>query len=212
LARVKKDPEERKAEIFEAARRLFVEKGFDATTVSDIVKDVGVSQGAFYWYFDSKEDILVAIADEYATRYYEELEAIFTSKRLDAAKKLERLFRTMEKAAGEGGKLADELHTAKHRQFHHWIARHLASRQLELVKSLVQEGLEEGLFDTPDPEAAALFLMLPGLFSHIEEDVPFLAEISQKRWLKHIARWLIASWATKALTDRCHSLQGFGGW
>ena len=38
----------------DAALELFVEKGFETTTINDVVKRVGVAQGLFYYYFGSK--------------------------------------------------------------------------------------------------------------------------------------------------------------
>jgi AcrR family transcriptional regulator len=181
---VRKDPEVRKAEIFEAALRLFNEKGYDATAISDIVKDVGVSQGAFYWYFTSKEDILEEAADVLAARMYEEFEAIVDNEHLGAGDKLDRFFEAMEKAALEGGQLVEEIHAPGHKHYHDKIARSIGASLLALVNRLIAEGIDEGVFDVPDPEAASLFILLPGMFSHGDEDLPMLSEMSVERWIE----------------------------
>lgn len=54
---------ERRTELMEAALRLFAERGFDKTQVSAITSLAGVSQGTFYWYFPSKDHVLVALMD-----------------------------------------------------------------------------------------------------------------------------------------------------
>jgi AcrR family transcriptional regulator len=46
------------------ATRRFAENGFHPTSVSDIVDGVGVGKGVFYWYFPSKEDLLLEILRE----------------------------------------------------------------------------------------------------------------------------------------------------
>lgn len=51
--------ERTRASIREAANRLFLEHGFEATTVDAIVAAAGVSKGTFYLYFDRKEDLLL---------------------------------------------------------------------------------------------------------------------------------------------------------
>ena len=61
MVRTTKDPEERRVEIIDAALTLFRRKGFDQTLVSDIVKELGVAQGTFYYYFKSKEEVLDAL-------------------------------------------------------------------------------------------------------------------------------------------------------
>ena len=51
--------ERTKAGIREAANRLFLERGVDATTVDAICDEAGVSKGTFYLYFHRKEDLLL---------------------------------------------------------------------------------------------------------------------------------------------------------
>ncbi|HOX17072.1 MAG TPA: TetR/AcrR family transcriptional regulator [Spirochaetales bacterium] len=48
-----------KQAIFEAALRLFREKGFDAVTVEDIAREAGTAKGSFYTYFRTKSDIII---------------------------------------------------------------------------------------------------------------------------------------------------------
>lgn len=56
--------ETRRQEILDAALRCFSRDGFHQTTTADIVRESGVSQGSLYLYFATKEDIVVALADE----------------------------------------------------------------------------------------------------------------------------------------------------
>src|SRR5262245_5671851 len=51
--------ERTRATIREAANRLFLERGVDATTVDAICSAAGISKGTFYLYFHRKEDLLV---------------------------------------------------------------------------------------------------------------------------------------------------------
>ncbi len=56
--------ETRRQHIMAAALRCFSRDGFHATTTADIVREFGVSQGALYLYFATKDDIVVALADD----------------------------------------------------------------------------------------------------------------------------------------------------
>ena len=49
---------ETRNKIIEAAKVLIAKKGFDATSIDDIVKEAGVSTGSFYTYFKKKEDVV----------------------------------------------------------------------------------------------------------------------------------------------------------
>src|SRR5271169_6676996 len=55
--------ETRRQHIMAAALRCFSRDGFHNTTTADIVRESGVSQGALYLYFATKDDIVVALAD-----------------------------------------------------------------------------------------------------------------------------------------------------
>ncbi len=43
------------------ARKLFVEKGYDQTSINDILKIIEIAKGTFYYYFTSKEELLEEI-------------------------------------------------------------------------------------------------------------------------------------------------------
>src|SRR5579862_7425775 len=55
--------------ILQAAREVFGEIGFDAATVRDIIRRTGLSVGAFYNYYRSKEEVFEALADDAARRF-----------------------------------------------------------------------------------------------------------------------------------------------
>jgi AcrR family transcriptional regulator len=56
--------ETRRQQILDAALRCFSRDGFHATTTADIVRESGISQGALYLYFATKDDIILALADD----------------------------------------------------------------------------------------------------------------------------------------------------
>jgi TetR/AcrR family transcriptional regulator, transcriptional repressor of aconitase len=56
----------RRDQILSAARRCFLRNGFHATSVQDLVAESGLSSGAVYRYFASKDDVIIAIAEEHA--------------------------------------------------------------------------------------------------------------------------------------------------
>jgi AcrR family transcriptional regulator len=60
-----RDPEAKRALAVEAARRLFAERGYAATTTADVARHAGVSEGILFHHFGSKEGLLAAVAGEY---------------------------------------------------------------------------------------------------------------------------------------------------
>jgi AcrR family transcriptional regulator len=57
------DREERRTQILDAAKRRFSQKGYHATTVSDIIDEAGIARGTFYLYFDSKRGVFDALLE-----------------------------------------------------------------------------------------------------------------------------------------------------
>ena len=53
---------ERQQQLLDSAARLFADRGYSATRVSDICAGAGVAKGLFYWYFDSKESLFGELA------------------------------------------------------------------------------------------------------------------------------------------------------
>ena len=60
-----------KAKIVEAAWELFHEKGYDNTTIDDIIKRSGTSKGSFYYHFDSKDAFLGTLSEILDEKYLE---------------------------------------------------------------------------------------------------------------------------------------------
>ncbi len=61
---VKKTPEEWKNEIMEAAKSLFISKGYEETSVLDIMNMAGGAKGLFYHFFQSKEELMHMLGNQ----------------------------------------------------------------------------------------------------------------------------------------------------
>lgn len=59
--RTVKEHDTRKTEIMDTAEELFISKGYDKTTINDILKRIGIAKGTFYHYFTSKEEVMEAV-------------------------------------------------------------------------------------------------------------------------------------------------------
>lgn len=59
--RPRQDREEKRLELISAARRLFIEDGYESTSMSALAKAAGVAGNTIYWYFGDKDDVLVAV-------------------------------------------------------------------------------------------------------------------------------------------------------
>ncbi len=96
---VKKQPEEWEKEILDAAKFLFLSKGYEETSVSDIMERAGGAKGMFYRFFESKEKAMQALGD----RMFLEnnpFEAVRTRTDLNGLQKIREVL-AMDRADGE---------------------------------------------------------------------------------------------------------------
>ncbi|BDG45692.1 MULTISPECIES: TetR/AcrR family transcriptional regulator [Parageobacillus] len=78
--------DERKVQFIETAMKLFAEKGYYSTSIQDIVDAWGISKGAFYHHFSSKEDLMLAIIQH----HFEKMLASITAIPQDSGSEKER--------------------------------------------------------------------------------------------------------------------------
>ncbi len=89
-----KHPEETVNLILDVATRLFMEKGHEHTSIQDIIDNLGgLSKGAIYHHFKSKEDILVAVTDRMTEESNRVLESIRDRTDLTGREKLKTIFK-----------------------------------------------------------------------------------------------------------------------
>ena len=157
--RVTKDPEERRQELIDAAERLFMENSYEATAVSDIVQDVGVAQGTFYYYFPSKEEILEAIIEKDMAALEDDVRVIAEDRHLDPAAKINAIVNSIIGISSSRKEIMDYLHKESNAVMHEKMERHLIERLVPLMSEVVSQGVAEGRFDVQHPTEAVEFLL-----------------------------------------------------
>jgi AcrR family transcriptional regulator len=184
--RISKDPEERRAEIVNAAAELFTEKGFEQTAVSDIVKWVGVAQGTFYYYFKTKEDVFVAIVDQHNDQLYHELMQIAQRADLNAARRMVAMTIFEFQYSSKQDKLFDQLHSEANASLHQKVIINTIKKLTPVWQSVIEAGNKEGTFQTQYALEAAEFIQIgtkflfdPGFFERSREDYARLGQAVQ---------------------------------
>lgn len=155
-------PEVRRAQILDAALRCFARKGYHAAKVDDIASDSGLSKGAIYWHFDSKEEIFLALLDAYEQAIFAAWDALPTSPALEALHAegriaLERILETRVLLDAWSEFIA---HPGARERF----AR-IYERSRARVAQVVRDGIERGELCRCDPlhVAAGLTALVEGL-------------------------------------------------
>ena len=152
MTRIVKAPDERRSELIAYAQKLFYSKGYESTSVRDIVDEIGVAKGTFYYYFDSKTAVLEAVVDELIAQAQAILQEIVADETLAAIPKWIQAFQVVGnwKIERKDEMIAllcllqkDENVLLQHKM---WMqATQVLSPELAKI---IAQGVEEGVFET----------------------------------------------------------------
>ena len=156
MVRTVKAPDDRKREILDTAMALFVERGYESTSLRDIAKHMAITPGLVYHYFDSKQKLFDAAMLQYVEECTADYVRILRSADLKFREKLDALF---DAVAGEDSLRYHEFfHSQGNEELHRQLALRLtAYLQPYLADALRQAGAREGLV-VKNPETLISFL------------------------------------------------------
>jgi AcrR family transcriptional regulator len=161
--RVLKAPAVRRAELLDSAQRLFLTRGYEQTTVNDVIAATGLSKGAFYHHFRAKEDLLEAIAGRVAGESLGFIEALLADQGLDALQRLNRLLSLgrewKREHIGELRAMFTTLLDPQNATLYHRIIEAVSGVLAPALAGIIGEGEAEGVFDAGDPALAAEVLL-----------------------------------------------------
>ncbi len=159
MARTAKKPDERRSELIACAQKLFYSKGYESTSVRDIVDEAGVAKGTFYYYFDSKQAILEATVDELAAYAVVLMRSTVDDQTLTATEKWIQALRGVGNWKTERKSEMIALMRMMRAPENLLLQYQLRSKMLEMVTPeltrIVEQGVEEGTFDTSNAADAA---------------------------------------------------------
>ncbi len=157
-----KHPEETVSLILDVSYRLFMEKGYERTSIQDIIDNLGgLSKGAIYHHFKSKEDILVAVTDRMTSQSNNILANIRDQKDLNGQEKLKKIFKDsiMRPVQDEIFTVAPDLHDNPRLLFS--ILRETMDEAApNYILPIIMQGIEDGSIQTEHPKALAELIML----------------------------------------------------
>ena len=154
----------RKHEFMTAALELFYRKGYENTTIKDIIDELGVSKGAFYHYFESKEDIIISIAREFTSRAARLVKEIFEQPDLTALEKMNLAFESLNeykiRESEWRTKFKGAIQSDENLKLQSMIINSMKRELNGLYAGLIETGFKEGVFGDPvDTKDMADFLL-----------------------------------------------------
>lgn len=157
------DPEKRRKQLLDIAQELFLTKGYDETSVSEIVKTAGLSQGAFYYYFESKMEVLNALVDHILGEEWQKmLDELVENDYMDAIEKIMQLNRYFIEQAYRSREFVGFLHEERNAHLHLKIEQKTFPLFIPPLTKLIEQGVTEGVFNTQYPMEAAVALLGAG--------------------------------------------------
>lgn len=182
MVRIVKPPKERKKEIISAACQLFLSKGYDNTTMKDVMVRLNIAKGTIYHYFSSKQELLEAVilsvVLEEMTRQKHYLSQT-TGTSLNRIKQF--VIKDISRAESRG-ELIDHLHKPSNAGMHIQLLAQTITSRAPLYAELIKQGCEEGVFTTDAPLECAEFLLSGIQFLTDLGICPWTADQLERRW------------------------------
>lgn len=175
-----KHPEETINRILDVAFRLFMEKGYDHTSIQDIIDHLGgLSKGAIYHHFKSKEDILIAVMERITAGSNHMLLLVQDRSDLNGREKLKTIFKESVSLPVQNDIFTvapDFNHNPKFLSM--LLHETIEEAAPNYILPIIQEGMADGSIQTDYPKELAELVLLvaniwmnPMIFHNTEEEV-----------------------------------------
>lgn len=139
--------DERKQELIDTAKRLFLEKGIEHTTISMLVGEIGVAHGLFYYYFKSKDEVVECVLDNMLNDLKIDLSMKLHESEKDFSNKLKILMKALYDIYYfklDANRLEDWVRI--------YYRDKLSKFLIDIEQDIVQEGIQNGYIKVPNAE------------------------------------------------------------
>lgn len=158
--RIVKGAEERKNEILDIAERLFGAKGFDGTSTTDILNEIGIARGTLYYHFKSKEDILDAMIERMNGSLVAKASEIARKKDMPVLQRLTLMMMALNVNNDLGHEIMEQVHKPQNALMHQKMQERLLAGVNPVVTALIEEGIAQGICQTDYPAEVAEMTLL----------------------------------------------------
>lgn len=151
--------------ILQQAMKIFLEKGYHGTSIEEITQAAGLTKGALYWHFQSKEDLLKRIMEEFEKRFLDGLIQAVKDVHGNINDKIEKYFRYNAAFSYYNRELCVSFTTlaAELVGAHHGMEpefRRIYKKYQKFLSSLILQGKKEKILKKEmDPDLAALIII-----------------------------------------------------
>lgn len=180
--RIVKEAEERRNEILDKAMELFASKGYDNTSVADIMNLVGIAKGTLYYHFKSKEEILDGIIERMSSMLITRARSVAEDKTLPVNEKMLQALLALNVKNPDERAILTEVHKPQNALMHQKILQVIITDVTPILSMIIEEGNEKGIFHTEYPyESAELFIT----YGNVIFDDGFM-KLTQEEMMKRV--------------------------
>ena len=175
--------ERRKKELLKIAYRMFIEKGYDNTSIDEIITEAGIAKGTYYYHFPSKEATLEAVIDMMISEEAERAKAVISAP-IPVPQKIVAVIMAMRPQQEESG-IASTLERSENIIMHEKINSRLLDVTSPILTEVVKEGISQGIFDCNNIEERVkmILFMCQRVFdsgSFNERDIEVFIDMTEK--------------------------------
>lgn len=159
----------RKKELIKIAYNLFITKGYENTSVDEIISKAGIAKGTYYYHFESKEQMLEEVINMMIDESVERAKQVVNST-LKLEEKLIFTILALQVTPDEQS-MQDTIHKKENIILHKKINDKIIDAAVPLLSSIVKDAIKEGLFTRDDniEERVRMTLILSNeMFDHNE--------------------------------------------
>ena len=157
-----KEGEIRRHEILDVARELFITKGYDQTSVNDILKIVDIAKGTFYYYFASKEEVLEAIILDIVEEGARKAERIVKDQSIPLLNRIMMAIMAQAPEFEGSDEIKEELHKVENAKLERLYLKAMLKRMTSVLQEPVRECMKEGIVHTEYPTECIETILLLG--------------------------------------------------
>lgn len=175
--------QERKLELLKIAYRLFLTKGYENTSVEDIISEAQIAKGTYYYYFESKEATLEAVISMMIDGEADLAQKILQMP-ISIPEKLVGVITALRPRSDEQ-EIQDALNKRANIVMHEKINERIIDVAVPLLECVVDEGIQSGVFacDHVRERLKMLLIMSNKLFDdgyYNEGDVEVFIDTAEK--------------------------------
>ena len=175
--------ERRKQELLDIAYRMFITRGYENTSIDDIIAEAGIAKGTYYYYFESKEQTLEEVIGMMIEKEIEAAGSILDSP-LPVPQKIVAIIASI-RPAPEEQTIEGALMQPENIIMHQKIKRRLIEKVVPLLTKAAEEGVEQGIFSCDNiPERIRMMLVISNEifdnYSFTDRDIDVFIDITEK--------------------------------